>query len=435
VWTGRSRRALAAALLVAASASVASADAAAPLFAGFAVEPLPAPGGGPLAGYGGWRDRRAEGMLDPPEARALVLERGELRVALVALDVLIARPDLVERVRAGTSDLALDALALVATHTHSGPGGYVDGWLAGRVTGGSFDAEAGPRLAAAATRAVRRAADALAPARASAALGSLAMATNRSAPGGPRERALPVLHVEWRDARPPLAVFAYGAHATALPPASRIYSADWVGAARAWLEARGKRALFLPGPLGDQAPSSEHGPLWPEDQALQRAQVAEIGARVGDAVFGAIAGAEASDDTLRVVERRARPPALRARRFCALWWLAPVTGGALEAFASDDARLQAVRLGDARLVLLPAEPASALGQSIRERAGGGGPLFVVAHANDWLGYAVTPEAWESGSYESCLSLHGPEWGPWLVDEALATLRALDEPAVARGPKP
>ena len=64
------------------------------LEAGFGSAPLPIPDGGPLGGYGGLRDRRAEGLLDPPEARALVVERRGLRVGIVVVDLVISRPAL-----------------------------------------------------------------------------------------------------------------------------------------------------------------------------------------------------------------------------------------------------------------------------------------------------------------------------------------------------
>ncbi len=60
----------------------------------------------------------------------------------------------------------------------------------------------------------------------------------------------------------------------------------------------------------------------------------------------------------------------------------------------------------------------------------GRPTFVVAHANDWLGYVLTPDAFRDGGYEACLSFYGADLGPWLVEEAVTTLRLLDSRALA-----
>ena len=109
--------------------------------AGFGRRPLPAGSGNPLGGYGGLFDRRAEGILDPPEARALVLQEGPVRVGLLTLDLVIAHRELRQAVLEEVHDSGFDTLILTATHTHSGPGGYLRGWLPERVTGGEFNPE------------------------------------------------------------------------------------------------------------------------------------------------------------------------------------------------------------------------------------------------------------------------------------------------------
>ena len=97
--------------------------------------------------------------------------------------------------------------------------------------------------------------------------------------------------------------------------------------------------------------------------------------------------------------------------------------GAVNGFLSERAPFVALRVGPATLLAVPAEPASALGTRLRER--GGDVPFVIAHANDWLGYAVTPDDYRHGGYEACLSFFGPGFGPWLVEQAEATLAVLD----------
>ncbi len=396
------------------------------LRAGFGSAPLPAPDGAPLAGYGGLRDRIAHGLADPPQARALVLERGDLRVALVVLDLVMMRPSLRDALLEPAHALDIDALIAVATHTHSGPGGYVPGFVAERVTAGSYRPEALEGLAAAAQAALEGAAADLAPARAASGRTTLDLARNRRREDGPRESELPVLRVDFDPPRQPVVVFGYGMHPTVRSPASRVYSADYVGAARAALAALGWRAIFVPGPLGDQGPSSALGRIWPGDLKLEQRQTIEVGALVAGAVNAAAAQLEPGPDArLAVLERWAEPPPVRLRRFCALWWLAPVVRGSVRRFVSPSAPIHALQVGDARLIALPAEPGTELGDAIRARAAPGTIPFVVAHANDWLGYAVTREEYERGGYEPCLSLHGAGLGAWLVDTSGETLDALE----------
>jgi len=57
----------------------------------------------------------------------------------------------------------IDLLALVATHTHSGPGGYLQGFIPERFTAGAYDPAMPARLAHAAAQAVKRGVADLAP--------------------------------------------------------------------------------------------------------------------------------------------------------------------------------------------------------------------------------------------------------------------------------
>jgi neutral ceramidase len=409
------------------------------LRAGVGIARLPLPMNGPLGGYGGWRDRRAQAVLDAPEARALVLEQDGLRVGLVSIDIVIVRPSLRDGLREITEALELDHLVLAATHTHSGPGGYIPGRLPARITSGRFNTGMPRKLVQAALRALELAVLDLSPARAASGLAQLSLARNRRSSSGPHETELPLLRLEFADGRRPAVLFAYGAHPTVLSPKSHAYSADYVGAARTWLEERGWRAIFLPGPLGDQEPASELGPLWSRDLAQQHAQVTEIGGRLGQAVLQGLRGltpVQAQDAELAVVERWVDAPDPRLRRFCAIWWLAPFTKGSVRSFLSKRAPLHALRIGDARIVALPAEPASAVAQQIRERLAPARPVFVVAHADDWLGYVVSAERYRRGGYEACLSFHGPGLAAWLIEEAGTTARLLESrPLSQLGSKP
>jgi hypothetical protein len=62
----------------------------------------------------------ATGVHDPLWARALVLEQGETKLAIVALDVVgLLYPEVV-RIREGVADLGLTQIIVASTHTHGG---------------------------------------------------------------------------------------------------------------------------------------------------------------------------------------------------------------------------------------------------------------------------------------------------------------------------
>ncbi len=95
--------------------------------------------------------------------------------------------------------------------------------------------------------------------------------------------------------------------------------------------------------------------------------------------------------------------------------------------------LQAIRLGDVALVGIPGEMFAALGMEIRRRS----PFrntYVVGLANDTLGYLGDRDSYELGGYQLWAGLHSvsePGTGEALVEEALAMLKELHDPAGAR----
>jgi hypothetical protein len=123
------------------------------LEAGAARVAVDLPAGVPLGGYGSVARRAlipdllgrhphafwfrpAEGARDDLAVRALVLQSGSTRVAWVAVDLLAIDASLTADVgrRLQSDGVAPATLVLSASHTHSGPGAYVDstvlGWLA-----------------------------------------------------------------------------------------------------------------------------------------------------------------------------------------------------------------------------------------------------------------------------------------------------------------
>jgi len=423
---GRAGRALP--LLLALLLALASHSAAAErLHAGFGATPLPTPEAGPLAGYGGLFTRSATGVLNPPEARALVVERGARRLAIVAVDLVIVRPPLRDALRAAARERGVEILLVAATHTHSGPGGYMTGWLPRFTTAGRHLPGAAQAIATAAIRALGEAIADLHPVRFGSGRASLTLAENRRRAGGPSETELPLL--VFRSGQPehgPIVLFSYGAHATVLSPASRDYSSDYLGPAHAALQQAGWRSVFLAGPLGDQRPTSRLGPLWPEDLQAQRAQAREVGEVLASAVLAAASAIEATQPDPRIAgaERWIDRPELQLRRFCPLWWAGPLVRGAASRFFAGKLLIQTLRIGDATLAGVPAEPTTRVGEAIRAKLAEARVPFVIAHANAWAGYVVTPSTYRRGGYEACMSFHGDGFADRLTDEVERTLRLL-----------
>jgi hypothetical protein len=398
------------------------------LRAGAAAVAIEAPAGVPLAGYGArGPGNRSAGGLAPVEARALLVEGagGAPRVAIVALDALIVTPPLREAIAARAADLALDALVVAATHTHSGPGGYAEPLVAQLVILGWHDPAAAGALLAAADTALRRAAAALRPARLAAAVADGAgLAANRRPGGGASDPAVPALFVDAEDGAI-ATLFSLAAHPTVLSPLNDRLSPDYPGAARARVETRGGVALFLAGPLGDQKPHLAGEPEWPDDVTRQEETARLLGDALGRRVLAA-AGAATGDPEPVLAVRRAdwTLPPVDVRARCAYWLGAPILNLVARDFLPETTPLVALRLGPLRLFASPFELGVEVAAALRERAPGGGPLLVAAHANDWLGYLLQPADWDRGGYEPCLAYHGRALAPRFVDAAARLLETL-----------
>lgn len=77
----------------------------------------------PMWGYGARRDVLSQGTLDPLMAKAIVIEAGSDRVALVGLDMGRAPTTaMMEEIRAGIRERAqIEHVLIVGSHTHHGP--------------------------------------------------------------------------------------------------------------------------------------------------------------------------------------------------------------------------------------------------------------------------------------------------------------------------
>ena len=100
------------------------------LKAGAATVDVTPPVGYAMWGYGARHDKPSVGVLDPLHARALVIEMGGERIAIVALDLGRAPPRHSTAVieKAVKAEAGVNHIFLVGSHTHHGPVLEVDTW-------------------------------------------------------------------------------------------------------------------------------------------------------------------------------------------------------------------------------------------------------------------------------------------------------------------
>ena len=384
----------------------------------------------PLGGYAARRAAAATGVHDPVFARALVLSEGRVKVGIVSVDLCFlpanVKAEVVARVAAaGMTGLDSGHLLIAATHTHTAPDPLamhsgntfttLKGWPQFDRTLLDFTAQ---KIADTVVEADRKRAGARILVRSRA---EDAPKLNRNRRGGPTvDTEMTVLKVLAKDGRPLAEIFNFAAHPTLYDGRMLDISADWPGAATQREEARlgsGSVCLFLNGAEGDATVAGADGKT-PDER------VATFGAKIS----AAIADMENSrpvrgrhDKVLRIWTQAVTLP---ERVPSGMFVVAAAQMGASFQQAQDlvtglmptKTTLTFIQIGPLLLMGFPCEPTGDVGLAAKaaaRKAGFARPA-VVALANDWLAYCVTPAQYKAAQYEASMSFYGPNIGPAML---------------------
>ena len=371
--------------------------------------------------------RPAEDTRDALAARALVLDAGGARLAWVALDLVAVDRALTRAVerRLAAAGLRAATLILSASHTHSGPGAFVDSALLAWLAMDRLDAAVRDAIVDAAVTAIRHADAARVPARVGASTVA-APAVTVSRLDRPLDREIRVLRVAAAGGAPIALVWNHAIHGTMLSARNLRLSGDVMGvASRALERALGVPALFVNGAVGDVSPR-HHG-----ESAMR-----EVGAALaGAAREGWDRATPGAADGLRVARRRVTLPAPRlSLAGCLRGWSPRGLTLPLGAALPRDAELVAASVGNVAWVTVPGELQTALGAELRRGAARRfAPVLIAGTSNDYLGYFVTPEDYARPGYVTCASVYGPGAGACLVETAGRLLAEVGGPDAWRPP--
>lgn len=416
------------------------------LRAGAASVAMDVPAGTPLAGYGTFARRLwfpdvlgrhphafwfrpSTGTRDPVVARALVLESARARVAwvtvdLVAVDAAFTRDATARLVASGARPVTL---VLSASHTHSGPGAFIDSAVMGWLTLDRADSTVRDVLLKAVVTAVRRADAAAAPATiAVASMTAPPVVRSRLARGLDHE--VVVLKIATPAGAPVAVVWNFAIHGTMLSARNLEVSGDVTGAASAALERElGAPALFVNGAVADVSPA-RHGAAAVDEVGKALAATVREGWRTAVA-----AGGDRMDiRTKRVV----LAPARLSVRHCAGGWAPGFLTIPLGDIFPNVADLVAISVGRVAWVAVPGELQTVLGEAIKKEGRAlFGRAFVAGLSNDYLGYFVTAADYDRPHYVTCAAVFGRHAGDCLAEaavELLYSLRGRPRPAPAAG---
>lgn len=405
------------------------------LSAGASSVDITPPVGVPLAGYGGAARRLfppdllnrypyafwfkpSTGVHDPIMARALVLQSGERRMLWVAVDLVGVDREMVAalRTRLVAAGLRYDAILLSASHTHSGPGAFARSELFGFIALDRPVPAVREHFLGGMTRAAQEADRAKVPARVGIGSGEVT-GVIRSRVGLPLDPEVGVLKVVGLDGKPLALLWNYAIHGTVLGKGNRWLSGDVTGAASGELErALGVPALYTNGAVGDVSPALRG---W--------AGMAHTAGALAREVLAAWQRTPLEPAApLRVVTERLSlpPPRLSVRNCVGRWVPGWLTIGMGWGFPSES-EMVAVAIGPSAWVTIPGELQTRLGLAVKaEGRRLFGHAFVVGISNDYAGYFLTPQAYDTPSYIACASLYGAGGGRLVAARATEILRRL-----------
>lgn len=387
---------------------------------------LKPPVGGWMTGFAA-RIQPSEGLHDPLMARAVLLDDGEAKLAIVSCDLIGFAPATVAEMRrriAARSDIPASNILICCTHTHSGPAsmpfrgalGHVDrGWLE-QAQDAIVDLVAGlPR--------------ALAPAQVGYGSAQVAgIGYNRQDEMHPIDEELYAVAIDGDDGSAIATLVHYATHAVVLGPSNLAYSGDFPGEVARQLQAlRGGIGLYLQGACGDVDPlvyrergwgSGAFEDVWWIGRRLageaarilsDAPRVDEVHLRVQSKVIAVPLDPPPSSEGLAALiadfeaeRERAHAEARLVDEQVALAMLswAEELKEALEVGAVPQtvpAELFAARIGDLCLVGVPFEAYSDIGLEIKARLKPL-PALCVGYANGLIGYCPTRWAKDQGGY-------------------------------------
>ena len=236
------------------------------LMAGAARIDISPPVGVAHAGWGAQRHQVAEAIDMPLVVTALILAKGDLRVAMVDVDVLILTAEMDAEARAAVvkeTGIPADNIRLAYSHNHGGPA-MMSRWITeGADLADAWHAALPEKIA----EAVKAAAVDLQPVVVSSGTGECRINVNRRPIDStgtrftgrnwndPVDREVGVIGIDKLDGTPLATMMVYACHPTIMGHDSKSITPDFPGPARQVVEqAVGGLCLFLQGAGGNQGP-------------------------------------------------------------------------------------------------------------------------------------------------------------------------------------
>lgn len=421
--------------------------------AGYFKAVITPPVGVSMAGYF-LRDGVSKGILDELYVRALVLRDGAENLAIICLDLLEVPQQLSNRIAKLISDsigLDRERIAIVATHTHSGPD--ISGFF------GEVDECLVEEVARKAAGAVTVAFSEVSEVKLFYSMGMVdKIIVNRRDPS--RGLKDPRIHVFDFRGRNRVILFNYSCHPVVLGPNNNYISADFPGYANSFVEqSLNANSMFINGCCGDinpLTPGTDISKVY--DRSVGRVEDLDWMGRVigSEVVKCAELASEVKAQCLKLAHKEVslrvkKPYTISEAREAYLEAKKRYEEATERGLNVEEAKfkyleaknilrltielagrenlkafIQAIRLGlNEAIVFLPSEVITEVGSLIKSNS----PFkntVVASYSNDYFGYVLTRSEYARGGYEATFPYMIAEEGSGekLVDAALSLLDEL-----------
>lgn len=367
------------------------------LRAGWAKVNITPPYTTPTGGYGARRGKHWHVVSDSVYARAVVLDNGSTRVAVVGLDLLITPPTVVEALKKRLPEVGLrwENVYMGAIHSHNSLGGWAPG-LVGQLIAGGYNEDIVTRITEGVLTAIRQAQASQAPAQLGyAEVEAGDMIYNRirnSGPTGPLDSRLRLLRLRKQTGQSAL-ICSFSGHATLFEDSMSDYlSRDYPGSLVDRLERKDADfAVFLAGAVGSTGPEAKG--------ETDFAEIRNYAGTLATRIERVLPTVQTHTDSMLAM--LTLPLGLREPhpRIIGNWRVRPWLFYAIYGdFPSD---LKALRIGNTVLLGTPCDFSGELAVELMPRATRDGVrLMVTSFEGGYIGYVTPDRYYDRQSYET-----------------------------------
>jgi hypothetical protein len=325
---------------------------------------------------------------DPLYARAIVLERGGLELALVAVDLVGLQYGEIRKIQEKMEGFDPRHVIIASTHNHNGPDTMGFWGLPPLFSG--IDSEVMKKVEAGILEALQRARAGLREAEVAAGVvlaPENGLIKNLRRPGMV-DRQVVVLHVRERGGGETIATLVeLGCHPEVLGRDNHLITADFPHmTVKRVEESLGGVGIYVSGAVGGLVTPDVERPE-PADPVVEWRECERVGAELGELAVSAVRGIEREYSSSPELEVWHAPLYIKSRnfRYDVARWMALLERELYSGYLRTEVNLW--RIGDLSVATVPGEITPDLGLRIKHLAGPG-PVMLVGLANDELGYLL-----------------------------------------------